>query len=97
VRFSGAVGAVPREVSGNAIAALLPPGSPAQGAPAPLNINAATARDLEALPGLGPTRAAAILQYRQEHGPFAAVDELARVPGLGTGTVARLRDRVSAR
>jgi competence protein ComEA len=66
------------------------------GAPAPLNINSATLTELDALPGVGPTKAAAILQYRQEHGPFAAVDQLARVPGLGAGAVARLRDHVSA-
>jgi competence protein ComEA len=64
---------------------------------APLNLNTATAADLDALPGIGPAKAAAILQYRAEHGPFSAVEDLTQVPGFRTGAVARLRDRVTAR
>jgi competence protein ComEA len=64
---------------------------------APLNINSATLVDLDGLPGIGPAKAAAILRYREEHGPFRAVDDLAQVPGLGAALVARLRDWVSAR
>jgi competence protein ComEA len=68
------------------------------GAPVPYtNINSASISDLDALPGIGPAKAAAILRYREEHGPFGAVEDLARVPGLGAALVARLRDRVSAR
>ena len=47
--------------------------------------------------GIGPTRAAAILQERQARGPFASVEELSRVPGLGPAAIARLRDRVAVR
>jgi competence protein ComEA len=102
VRFSGAgapwaSGPVQREVSCDGIAAPPTRCPPAQGAPAPLNLNTATATELDALPGIGPAKAAAILQYRREHGPFAAVDELAGVPGFGAGAVARLRDRVLVR
>jgi competence protein ComEA len=75
----------------------LPSGPSAQGAPSPLNLNSATVAELDALPGIGPSRAAAILQYRERHGPFAEVDELARVPGLGVAAVARLRERVAVR
>jgi competence protein ComEA len=52
---------------------------------------------LDALPGIGPAKAAAILRYREKHGPFPSIDDLAQVPGLGAAQVARLRDRVSAR
>jgi competence protein ComEA len=69
---------------------------PTQGVAAPLNLNTARAVDLDALPGIGPAKAAAILQYRKDHGPFAAVDDLARVPGFGSAAVARLRHRLSA-
>lgn len=62
-----------------------------------VNLNSATAGDLDALPGIGPAKAAAILQYREQHGPFASVEELARVPGFGAGVAARLRNRVSVR
>ena len=61
------------------------------------NINSATVAELDALPGIGPAKAAAILQYREQHGPFTAVEELARVPGLGVAAVARLRERVTVR
>jgi competence protein ComEA len=94
--FSGADGPVPLGDSGS-LSAGRPPRLSAQGAPAPLNINTATATELDALPGIGPAKAAAVLQYRKEHGPFAAVEDLARVPGFGAGAVARLRDRLSVR
>jgi competence protein ComEA len=64
---------------------------------APLDINSASASQLDALPGIGPAKAAAILRYREKHGPFPSIDDLAQVPGLGAAQVARLRDRVSAR
>jgi competence protein ComEA len=94
VRFSGACRSnacvAPRPVS---------PDSPPTGdAPVALtNINSASISDLDALPGIGPAKAAAILRYREEHGPFRAVDDLARVPGLGAAAVARLQNRVSVR
>ena len=64
--------------------------------PAPLNLNTASLTELDALPGVGPARAAAILQYREQHGRFASVDDLARVPGLGPAAVARLRAHLAA-
>jgi competence protein ComEA len=64
---------------------------------APTNINSATVAELDALPGVGPAKAAAILQYRTQHGPFTTVEELARVPGFGAAAVARLRERVTVR
>jgi competence protein ComEA len=62
----------------------------------PLNLNTATLSDLDNLPGIGPARAAAILQERVARGPFASVEELSRVPGLGPAAISRLRDRVVA-
>ena len=51
-------------------------------------------RELDALPGIGPARAAAIVQYRERQRPVSVrCDELARVPGFGPAAVARLRDR----
>jgi len=55
-----------------------------------VNINAASAAELALLPGIGPVRAERIVRYREEHGDFASVDDLARVPGLGAKTVANL-------
>jgi competence ComEA-like helix-hairpin-helix protein len=62
----------------------------------PLNLNTASLTELDALPGVGPARAAAILQYRERHGRFASIDDLARVPGLGPPAVARLRAYLAA-
>ena len=62
----------------------------------PLNLNNASLTELDGLPGVGPARAAAILQYRQQHGSFASVEELAGVPGLGPAAVAKLREYVAA-
>jgi competence protein ComEA len=62
-----------------------------------LNLNSASVSELDGLPGIGPARAAAILQEREARGPFKSVEELSRVPGLGPSAIARLRDRVMVR
>jgi competence protein ComEA len=68
----------------------------AAGAPgAPLNLNQATAEQLDGLDGIGPGLAAKILAYRDEHGGFGSVDELDQVPGIGATRLAALRDLVT--
>lgn len=64
------------------------------GAPAPLDLNTATAEQLDGLPGIGPVTAAKILGWRTEHGRFSVVDELAEVPGIGPKTLEELRPLV---
>jgi competence ComEA-like helix-hairpin-helix protein len=66
-------------------------------APPRVNLNSASVSELDGLPGIGPARAAAILQEREARGPFASVEALSRVPGLGPAAIARLRDRVVVR
>jgi len=61
---------------------------------ATLDLNRAEAASLEALPGIGPTRAAAIVAARCERG-FARVGDLRRVPGIGARTLERVRASVS--
>ena len=63
--------------------------------PGPVDLNRATAAELEALPGIGPATAAAILTYRAEHGAFGAVDELEDVPGIGPAKLAALHGLVA--
>lgn len=63
--------------------------------PGRLNVNRATAAELERLPGIGPALAARIVAHREAHGPFRTVDELVRVPGIGPKTLAALRDLVT--
>ena len=61
-----------------------------------VNINTATAAELELLPGIGPSKAEAILAYRRRH-PFRTVAELGRVKGIGPKTVKRLRPNLVVR
>ena len=52
---------------------------------AAVNINTASPSELEALPGIGPAKAKAIADYRQQHGVFKSVEELKNVKGIGEG------------
>lgn len=82
---------VPRR--GEAIPASAPAG--AAGAPAgPLDLNTATIDQLDALPGVGPATARAIVDWRTEHGPFTRVQDLLEVRGIGEAKLAALRPKV---
>ena len=62
-----------------------------------VNINAATPAVLASrLKGIGPSKAAAIVQYREQHGAFETVDALVNVKGIGVKTLEKLRDRITA-
>lgn len=61
----------------------------------PVNLNSATAADLDALPGIGPVLAQRIVDYRLQQGPFTSVDQLDDVPGIGPALFAQLRKRVT--
>ncbi|WP_231862865.1 ComEA family DNA-binding protein [Alicyclobacillus mali (ex Roth et al. 2021)] len=59
-----------------------------------ININTADLETLETLPGVGPKRAAAIIAYRQAHGPFSDLDSLRHVKGIGEKTLAKWQDLI---
>lgn len=59
-----------------------------------VRVNVADAAELQELPGVGPVLAQRILDHRNEHGPFVAVEDLLEVPGIGEGKLAALRDAV---
>jgi competence ComEA-like helix-hairpin-helix protein len=63
----------------------------------PVDLNSASERDLVALPGIGLARALAILAYRRENGPFAAVSDLEKVPGFSRTLVTRLSPLLQVR
>ena len=60
-----------------------------------VNINKAEAWLLEALPGIGEARAQAIIEYRQQNGPFRDINELAKVPGLGDDTFDKIKNLIT--
>jgi len=60
-----------------------------------ININLATATELEMLPGIGPTMAANIVAYREANGPFAAIEAIMDVPGIGEGRFAEMKDLIT--
>jgi competence protein ComEA len=60
----------------------------------PIDINTATAEQLDELDGIGPGMAGSILEYREEHGGFGSVEELGQVPGIGEKRLAALREKV---
>ena len=61
----------------------------------PIDVNHATVEQLDELPGIGPTTAAAIVDHRQQNGPFASVDDLEAVSGIGPAKLEAIRDLVS--
>ncbi|MDT0307485.1 ComEA family DNA-binding protein [Streptomyces sp. DSM 44917] len=72
-----------------------PAAQPAPGGEPRLSLNAATAAQLETLPGIGPVLAGHILAHRERHGPFTSVEQLGEVTGIGERRLAELRDRVT--
>lgn len=75
----------------------LPVQPPAQRSSSDLkvNINTADATALESLPGIGPSLAQRILDYRQAHGPFARIEDIQDVSGIGPATFAKIQDLIT--
>ena len=60
-----------------------------------IDLNTAPSSELESLPGIGPSLANAIIVYREDNGPFAAVDDVDNVPGIGPKTLDSIRQLVT--
>ena len=60
-----------------------------------IDLNAASIEILETLPGIGPVRAAAIINSREQQGPFESVEEVTRVSGIGPATYEKISDLVT--
>ena len=73
----------------------LTPAGSAQKGSAPVNINTATAEELQTLPRIGPAMAQRIIAWREAHGGFRSVDELDAVPGIGPSMLENLRPLVT--
>lgn len=61
----------------------------------PININTATQAELELLPGIGPALAQRIIEYRETHGPFATIEEIQNVSGIGSATFENIKDLIT--
>ncbi|MCM3710830.1 helix-hairpin-helix domain-containing protein [Sporosarcina luteola] len=62
-----------------------------------VNINTADVQELMTIPGIGPSKAAAILQYREEHGPFISPEAIMEVSGIGQKTFEKLESFITAK
>ncbi len=71
------------------------PGVSGKELPQKISLNRAEAWLLEALPGIGETRAKAIIDYREQHGPFRHTGELTNVEGIGTATYEKIKNLVT--
>jgi len=60
-----------------------------------VNINTASAFELETLPGIGPSQAQKIIEYREANGPFISTEDIINVPGIGPGTYERFKDMIT--
>ncbi len=74
---------------------VLPGGSSGGATAAPVDLNRATAGELETLIGVGPATAQAILDWREKNGPFRSIDQLLDVPGIGPAKFERLSGEVT--
>ena len=63
---------------------------------AAVNINTATKEELDALPGIGPVKAQAIVDYRTKNGPFKTPEDIMKVSGIKEGTFAKIKDQIVA-
>ncbi len=61
----------------------------------PIDINTADTAALQTLPGIGETKAAAIIAHREASGPFATVDDLKNVKGIGEKTLEKLKEKIT--
>lgn len=69
--------------------------APGLGETAPININTATVAELATINGIGPAKAKAIVDHREENGSFASVDDLRSVSGIGDKLLDRMRPQVT--
>ena len=68
-----------------------PPSAGGRTAPSLIDLNTATAQELELLPGIGPVMAGRIIAYREANGPFTSIDDVENVPGIGPKTLESIR------
>jgi len=92
----GALLALPAMIALFVLAAPVPALGAAGDEKAPrVNLNTATVDDLTTLPGIGPSYAKRIVDFREKNGPFKRVEDLLNVQGIGEKTLEKIRDRIT--
>ncbi|SEM30569.1 competence protein ComEA [Mesobacillus persicus] len=72
-------------------------GSNSEAGGSKVNLNSATASDLETLPGIGPAKSAAILEYRETNGSFKSIEDLKSISGIGEKTYEKLSSLITVK
>lgn len=85
-------GFVPEEESGFVV---VTEGTPASKTADLVNINTASVEELDQLPGIGPTIAQRIVAYREQYGPFASIEDIVNVSGIGQATYNQIKDLIT--
>nr|WP_249414190.1 helix-hairpin-helix domain-containing protein [Bacillus sonorensis] len=71
--------------------------SSAEGGTETVNINTASPEELQAIPGVGPSKAEAIAAYREENGPFQGIEDITNVSGIGEKTFEKIKSSISVK
>ena len=93
--LTGELSGVPSEPEPDTAATTAAAAAPDPAATTLIDLNTASGPQLETLPGIGPARAKAIITHRQQHGPFAAAEELTAVSGIGSGIYQNLQPLIT--
>lgn len=76
---------------------MLPGESEETGKQAPVNINTAGVEELTLLSGVGESRARAIIEYREQQGPFERPEDIMQIPGIKEGIFSKIKDQIAVR
>lgn len=82
---------------GEEVPSSLPIQNAGEAAKGKLDLNTAQSADLQTLPGIGPAKAEAIIEYRETNGPFKAIEDLKEISGIGEKTFEKLKDLISVK
>ena len=94
LNISGGTGVAAGPTSNGPFAVIQTPGGSSTATDL-ININTATLALLDNLPGIGPTTAQKIIEYRNLHGPFTNIEDIMNVPGIGPATFDRLQELIT--